>query len=86
VYQSNVLPALKTADEAATGAQPGYGSADLAFGVSHHDWHTELYIQNVTDRRGEVYRYTTCVPEICSLINVIPIKPRLVGLSFGQQF
>lgn len=40
----------------------------------------------MADRRGEVNRYTTCAPATCKLINVVPIKPRLLGLDVGYKF
>jgi iron complex outermembrane recepter protein len=85
-YQSNALSSLQSSDEAIVGGLPGYGTADLAVGVARDRWHTELYIQNATDNRASALRYTTCVPSVCNLVNVIPIKPRLVGLNFGQKF
>ena len=86
VYQSDALAALRTADQAVLGRQPGYVSFDFATGVAHDGWTTELYVQNVFDRRGEAFRYTGCAVSTCKLVNVIPIKPRLVGLSFGRRF
>ncbi len=86
VYQSNVLPALRTADEQTLGTQPGYGSVDFAAGVAHNSWTAELYVQNAFDNRGQAIRYTGCATATCKLVDVIPIKPRLVGLTFGQRF
>ena len=86
VYQSNVLPGLRTDDERVLGTQPGWGTADLALGTAHNDWTAEIYVQNAFDRRGEAYRYTGCVPQTCTLVNVIPIRPRLVGVSFGRRY
>ncbi len=86
VFQSNVRPALRTTDESVLGTQPGYGTVDLALGTAHDDWHTEFYVQNLFDRRGESIRYTGCATSTCQLIDVIPIKPRLVGLNLGRHF
>ncbi len=85
-YQSSALSSLQSSDEAIVGGLPGYGTTDLAAGVERNRWHMELYIQNATDNRASALRYTTCVPSVCNLVNVIPIKPRLVGLNFGQKF
>jgi len=86
VYQSDVVPSLRTQDNQVLGMQPGYASFDFSTGVQRGNWTAEFFIENLTDKRGEQIRYTTCAPETCSLINVIPIRPRLVGLSFGQRF
>ncbi len=86
VAKSDVVPALTVTDVQATGNQPGYASLDLAAGVGRGKWTTELYVQNVTDNRGQAYRYTECSPSVCNLVYVLPIAPRLVGVTFGQKF
>ena len=86
VYQSDALAALKTADQATVGTQPAYGTIDLASGVAKDSWSAELFVSNVTDSRGQAIRYASCAPATCKLINVIPVRPRLVGLSFSQRF
>jgi len=86
VYQSNVRANLRSDENAIVGTQPGYGTVDLALGTAKNEWTAEIYIQNALDRRGEAYRYTGCVPAVCQLIDVIPIKPRLIGLSFGRRY
>ena len=86
VAKSSVIPALTVSDDQAIGNQPGYASLDIAAGVKHGNWETELYVQNLTDNRGQGIRYTECAPGVCSLVYVVPIAPRLVGLTFGQKF
>ncbi len=86
VAKSGVIPALTVTDDQAIGNQPGYASLDIAAGVKHGNWETELYVQNLTDNRGQGIRYTECAPGVCSLVYVVPIAPRLVGLTFGQKF
>ena len=86
VYQSDVIPSLTVSDLAVLGKQPAYWSLDLASGIAHERWTAELFVENVTDRRGEAYRFTSCRVATCRLINVVPIRPRLIGISFGQKF
>jgi iron complex outermembrane receptor protein len=86
VYQSDVIPTLTTADVPTVGIQPGFASVDVATGVTRDKWTMEFYVENLFDKRGEAIRYTSCAPSACSLVNVIPIKPRQVGISFGQRF
>ena len=86
VYQTDAFASLRTSEQQVIGKLPAYASFDFAIGNSVGPWSTELSIQNVADRRGEVNRYTTCVPATCSLINVIPIKPRLLALDIGYKF
>lgn len=86
VYQTDVRPALRNSDQAVLGMQGGYATLDLAAGAMRDLWSAEVYVQNLFDRRGESFRYTPCSPSTCSLVDVIPIRPRLVGLSVGRKF
>jgi iron complex outermembrane receptor protein len=80
-------PAVLNPDVARrTGFLPGYASVDLISGVDHQDWHAEIGVHNLFDRRGQLVRQTPCDPALCSLVQVVPIQPRLVGITFGQRF
>ncbi|HUO80594.1 MAG TPA: TonB-dependent receptor [Steroidobacteraceae bacterium] len=84
VYQTQVAPALKTADVAIVGMQPAYGMLDLSGGVEHNGLHVELFITNVTDKRAEYSRFVQSNNALQPY--VIPAQPRTVGLKFGQKF
>ncbi len=84
--QSSVIPALTVTDAQEIGDQPGYANLDLAAGFKHGSWQAELFINNALDNRGQAIRYTECAPATCSLVYVLPIAPRLVGLTVGQKF
>ncbi len=86
VFQTNVVSALTLADANTIGKQPGYGTLDLTAGIKKGQWNAEFFIENVGDRRGEITRYASCAPSTCNVINVIPIKPRLVGITIGRRF
>ena len=86
VFQTDVIPALTVTDAAIVGTQPGYASADLSAGAKHGAWSYELFVENLTDKRGEITRYTSCAPATCSLVNVIPIRPRMIGVTVGRRF
>ncbi|HEY2416548.1 MAG TPA: TonB-dependent receptor [Steroidobacteraceae bacterium] len=86
VAQSNVLPSLSTAFDQLAGKQPGYASFDFAAGLKRDRWQTELFVQNAFDRRGQVGRYTECFPTTCPLVYVVPIAPRLIGLTLSERF
>ena len=80
------LPQLQVDFEQIIGEQPGYASFDLSGGARVGKWDLELFVQNAFDSRGQATRYTSCAPTRCSLIYVIPIAPRLVGITVGQKF
>lgn len=86
VYQSNAIPALKVADARIIGTQPGFFSLDFAAGLARSNWTAEAYVDNLLDRRGQVIRYTGCIPATCSNVYVIPTQPLSFGVRFGQRF
>lgn len=86
VYQTDSLPSLRTTDLAVLGTQAGYAALDLSAGISRNSWKADIYVKNAFDRRADAFRYTGCAASTCTLVNVIPIAPRLVGVSFGQSF
>jgi outer membrane receptor protein involved in Fe transport len=65
---------------------PGYGALDLSAGLARDKWTAELYATNALDRRGEQQRFYFCPLPTCTPLVIVPIAPRLVGLSFSQQF
>lgn len=86
VHQGDSIPTLDTGDAAILGTQPGYTSFDFTTGLSHDGWTAELFVANLFDERGEVIRYNSCAPTVCTPTNVIPLQPRTIGLRFGQRF
>jgi iron complex outermembrane receptor protein len=86
VAQSDVRPTLRSSEVQAVGLQPGYVSFDFATGFRRGKWDVELFAQNLLDKRGQSIRYTECSPSTCTLVYVLPIAPRLVGLTVGQKF
>jgi outer membrane receptor protein involved in Fe transport len=61
--------------------QPGFSTVDAAAGVSRDAWSLQLYGQNLTDVRGNLFtgssQYTKTM-----LIN----RPRTIGLRFSYEF
>lgn len=84
VYQTQVAPALKTADVAIVGMQPAYGMFDLSSSIEKNGLHVDLFITNLTDKRAEYSRFVQSNNALQPYI--IPSQPRTVGLKFGQKF
>ncbi len=84
VYQTQVAPALKTADVAIIGMQPAYGMLDLSAGVERNGLHVDLFITNATDKLAEYSRFVQSNNALQPYI--IPAQPRTVGVKFGQKF
>jgi iron complex outermembrane recepter protein len=86
VYQSAQQSELRTAQREAIGEMPAFGTLDLAFGVARGGYALDLFLTNITDERGQLFRFTQC--SSCSGVNnyVVPAQPRTVALRFSQKF
>ena len=58
-----------------------YSLTNLAFGVNRNNWNAELYVDNATDEKAELYINTV---DIQRLVTVN--RPRTIGLRFGMRF
>jgi iron complex outermembrane receptor protein len=71
----------------ALGKQPGFASFDLSTGVERDAWSAELFVENLFDERAQDYRYAECTTQVCDRQTyVVPSRPRLIGIKFGQRF
>ena len=61
--------------------QDAYSVLNLAFGLEHGNWTTELYVRNATDERGEVFINAVTWDQ-----RVTVNTPRTYGLTFRQRF
>ena len=88
VYQSSVWPDLRTDERAILGQQPAYALFDATLGADKGPFSIELFVNNVFDRRAEIFRYAECTEAVCGAYAVYHgiYKPRVVGLKFGQKF
>jgi len=87
VYQGSSWPALIASDRAVLGKLPDYVTFDISAGIEVRNWTLELAIENAFDAHGQNDRYTECSTEICQAqVYVVPIRPRLISIKFGQKF
>jgi len=86
VYQSAQQSELRTVQRQQIGEAPAFGTLDLAFGLARSGYALDLFFTNVTDERGELFRFTQC--SSCTIVNnyVVPTQPRTVALRFSQKF
>ena len=71
----------------ALGKQSGWASFDFSAGIDSDYWSVELFVQNAFDAQAQQYRYAECVTQVCDpQTYVVPQKPRLIGIKFGQKF
>jgi hypothetical protein len=67
--------------EANKGKQDSYSFMNFRAGISNDEWMTELYVDNVTDERGEISNNF-----VFDVERVTYIRPMTVGIRFKQNF
>ena len=70
------------------GPMPAYVSLDLSAGITRDNTSASIFFKNITDSRGEVYRYVECGANCIAHPNVyvVTIQPFTVGIRLGQKF
>lgn len=89
VYQGSTTYSLQASANQFVGDTPAFASFDLSAGTGANNWTLEGYIQNVTDKRGELGRVSECADPagFCwTHAKVITIKPLNFGLKYGLKF
>ena len=86
-YQTGATQDLNETYAELLGDTSGFTSFDLSFGLKKDGWGAEFFIQNVFDKRGWLTKNTFCQIQVCEHSSrVYPIKPRFMGIRFGQKF
>jgi outer membrane receptor protein involved in Fe transport len=86
-YEGSAWTDLRILERGIIGKQDSYWTGDLGFGISKGDYSIDAYVQNVTDERGDLYRYAECAETVCGgRVYRVPVRPRLIGIKFGQKF
>jgi len=88
-HQSSSTFGLEAIHNLHVGDTPGFSTLDLSAGISRNHWNLQAFVQNVTDERGELGRFSQC-NDFAFYCNdharVYPIKPQFFGIKFGQSF
>src|SRR5690606_27414492 len=64
-----------------------YELLDLSAGIGKDNWRVELYVKNVTDEAGELFRYAQCAETTCGeQTYTVRTQPRTFGIRFSQEF
>jgi iron complex outermembrane recepter protein len=89
VYQSSAWDDLRSAQRAALGQRPGFGTVDLSFDLGRKEYSWGLFISNLLDKRGELFRYTPCGNACTNFPQfnyIVLTPPREFGLKYTQNF
>ena len=60
---------------------PAYSTVDAAIGVSKDNWHADLHGENLTNSNASTFTSTDQF-----IIEQTPLRPRVIGVSFGYNF
>ena len=86
-HQSSTTYSLESASNATVGDTPSFTSFDLAGGFNRSNWSFQAYVDNVFDKRGILGYVSQCATDIChGIARGYGIKPRSIGIKFGQKF
>ncbi|SFN19924.1 TonB-dependent receptor [Dokdonella immobilis] len=88
---------LRIVERDILGNLPSYSLLDLSAGIARDSWSLDLFIDNVFDKRGQIYRFAECAETVCGASGVsdqypngqiytLPTHPRMVGVRFSQKF
>jgi iron complex outermembrane receptor protein len=87
VYQGSTTFSLEAPKNALVGDTPAYESFDFSIGTAKDKWTLEAYVNNLTDKRGELARTSECAASVCNAnYRIVPIMPLNFGIKFGQRF
>jgi outer membrane receptor protein involved in Fe transport len=86
VHTSSAWPDLRSSDRAVIGKLPSSTTFDFAIGVDRGSWRVEAFAKNLFDDDGQNDRFVQCASSVCTRVYTIPIRPRTLGLKFGQSF
>jgi outer membrane receptor protein involved in Fe transport len=87
VTQTSSWADLRSQERGILGEQSGWTAFDMTAGVERQDWTMEFFVQNLTDERASLYRYTQCRETVCgAAVYTVPNQPRTIGLRLGHKF
>ncbi len=87
VYVGERRSDLRDAENSIVGDMGSYTTVDLAAGLGSGNWKVELYVANVADERGELFKFAQCAEAVCGeQTYVVTTMPRTFGLRFNQDF
>ena len=94
VYQTYSWEDLRTYERQLLGQQQPFGLADVSFGLARNSISYELFVNNLLDKREDLYRYAECTEAKCAgtftgypgHVYSVPGQPRTIGIKISQKF
>ncbi len=87
IHEGKRTSDLRLAERAIIGDLGAYDLLDLSAGFGRDNWKVELYVENATDERAELYRFAQCAEAVCGeQAYTVTAQPRTFGVRFSQEF
>ena len=86
MYQTMEWADLRTRQRDEIGPQPAFATFDTSLGGRRDTYRLELYVTNAFDRRGQIFRYSSCGSCSSVATYAVPTQPRTIGIRFGEDF
>lgn len=78
---------LRIEERAILGRMPSYTTYDFSAGMGNGTYNVEVFVNNATDERAEVTRFSQCAEAVCGeQTYIVTNLPRHFGVRFGQKF
>ena len=70
-----------------TGDLDAYTTLDFALGFRRDNWRLEFFLENATDERAELFKFSQCAETVCGeQTYTVTNQPRTFGVRFSQEF
>jgi outer membrane receptor protein involved in Fe transport len=86
IHQGKRRADLRDYENGLLGDQPSYELVDFSLGATKGSYSLELFVNNLTDERNVLYRFTQCAEDTCLQPYHVTTPPRTIGLKFTQRF
>lgn len=86
-YQTDSYSDLVEADRQIIGKNDAFGQLDFAAGIERDGWGAEFFVDNLTDERGELFKYAQCATDVCGPNPYVGInQPLTFGVRVNRRF
>jgi iron complex outermembrane recepter protein len=87
VYVGKRWADLRIYERDILGRMPSYTTYDFSAGMGNGTYNVELFVNNATDERAEIARFSQCAEATCGeQTYIVTNLPRHFGVRFGQKF
>jgi outer membrane receptor protein involved in Fe transport len=87
VHEGKRKSDLRQEEQAIIGDLDSYTTLDLSLGFARDNWKLEFFLENATDERAELYKFTQCAEAVCGeQAYTVTNQPRTFGVRFSQEF